>query len=108
MGRLDAWKKAAECEALAESSADAKLREKFLKLRDSWIRIANISGGSSATPAPQQFGPTLATARAGRSTAEVAADVRTLPENRRITIDGSTGTEAIFARTVVPFLGKGR
>jgi hypothetical protein len=41
MARLDARKKAAECEALAESSPDAKLREKFVKLRDSWIRIAN-------------------------------------------------------------------
>jgi len=37
----DAWEKAAECEALAQRSEDAKLRKKFLKLRDSWIRIAN-------------------------------------------------------------------
>ena len=37
----EAWGKAAACEALAHRSKDDKLRERFLKLRDSWIRIAN-------------------------------------------------------------------
>jgi len=39
--RQDAWEKAAVCEAHARSTQDAKLQMKFLKLRDSWIRIAN-------------------------------------------------------------------
>jgi hypothetical protein len=37
----EAWGTAAACEALAHRSKDDKLREMFLKLRDSWIRIAN-------------------------------------------------------------------
>jgi hypothetical protein len=37
----DAWEKAAACEAHAQSSKDGKLQDKFRKLRDSWIRIAN-------------------------------------------------------------------
>ena len=37
----EALEKAAACEALAQRSEDGKLRERFLKLRDSWIRIAN-------------------------------------------------------------------
>ena len=39
--RPDAWKKAAACEAHAEATSDGKLKVKFRKLRDSWIRIAN-------------------------------------------------------------------
>ena len=39
--RQDAWEKAAVCEAHARSTQDEMLRMKFLKLRDSWIRIAN-------------------------------------------------------------------
>jgi len=39
--RQDAWKKAAMCEAHARSTKDVELQTKFLKLRDSWIRIAN-------------------------------------------------------------------
>ena len=42
--RPDAWARATECETLAQRSEDAKLRTKFLKLRDSWIRIANNAG----------------------------------------------------------------
>jgi hypothetical protein len=39
--RQDAWERAAVCEAHAQSTQDEKLRMKLLKLRDSWIRIAN-------------------------------------------------------------------
>jgi hypothetical protein len=35
------WDAAAACEAHAQSTKDLKLRDKFRKLRDSWIRIAN-------------------------------------------------------------------
>jgi hypothetical protein len=38
---VNAWDKAAACEAHARSSKDQKLQEKFRKLRDSWIHIAN-------------------------------------------------------------------
>jgi hypothetical protein len=37
----NAWEKAAACEAHARSLKDDKLQDKFRKLRDSWIRIAN-------------------------------------------------------------------
>ena len=37
----NAWEKAADCELHAQSSKDRKIQEKFRKLRDSWIRIAN-------------------------------------------------------------------
>jgi hypothetical protein len=37
----DAWEKAAACEAHAQSSRDRRVQDKFRKLRDSWIRIAN-------------------------------------------------------------------
>ena len=36
----NAWEKAAACEAHAEKTADPKLKEKFLKLRQSWVRVA--------------------------------------------------------------------
>jgi hypothetical protein len=36
-----AWKKAAECAARAEETADKDVRVFFLKLRDSWISVAN-------------------------------------------------------------------
>jgi hypothetical protein len=36
-----AWDKAAACEAHARSVKDDKLKQRFRKLRDSWIRIAN-------------------------------------------------------------------
>ena len=39
--KVNAWEKAAACEAHARSSKDQKLQEKFRKLRDSWIHIAN-------------------------------------------------------------------
>jgi hypothetical protein len=35
------WDKAAACETDAQSTKDQKLREKFRRLRDIWIRIAN-------------------------------------------------------------------
>jgi hypothetical protein len=37
----NAWEKAADCESHARSSKDRKMQDKFRKLRDSWIRIAN-------------------------------------------------------------------
>ena len=36
----NAWKKAAACEAHAEKTADPKLKEKFLRLHQSWVRVA--------------------------------------------------------------------
>jgi hypothetical protein len=38
---LNAWEKAAACDAQARSSKDKRFKERFRKLRDSWIRIAN-------------------------------------------------------------------
>jgi hypothetical protein len=40
-GGQDPWEKAAACEAHAQNSRDERIRAKFRKLRDSWIRIAN-------------------------------------------------------------------
>jgi hypothetical protein len=41
-GRPDSpWDRAAACEAHAQTTKDQKLREKFRRLRDTWIRIAN-------------------------------------------------------------------
>jgi hypothetical protein len=37
----DAWEKAVACEAHARSVKDDQLQDKFRKLRDSWINIAN-------------------------------------------------------------------
>jgi hypothetical protein len=37
----DAWKRVAECAALAEEADDAKTRSLFAKLRDSWVQIAS-------------------------------------------------------------------
>ena len=53
--RPDAWARATECEALAQRSEDAQLRTKFLKLRNSWIRIANnaaLAGNRAGNGAP--------------------------------------------------------
>jgi hypothetical protein len=52
----EAWEKAAACEALAQRSEDGKLRERFVKLRDSWIRIANSAEltGDNATGQPAE------------------------------------------------------
>ncbi|MCC6886969.1 MAG: hypothetical protein IT536_00310 [Hyphomicrobiales bacterium] len=36
-----AWQKAAACDAHAKMVSDVRLRIKFERLRDSWIRIAN-------------------------------------------------------------------
>jgi hypothetical protein len=41
-GRLhNPWDTAAACEAHAQTTKDQKLRQKFRRLRDTWIRIAN-------------------------------------------------------------------
>ncbi len=37
----EAWAKAADCAACAEEADDEHTRILFLKLRDSWIRVAN-------------------------------------------------------------------
>ena len=36
-----AWQKAADCEEHARRTSDGRLKAKFLKLRESWIRIGN-------------------------------------------------------------------
>lgn len=36
-----AWKKAAECAARADETSDKDIRAFFMKLRDSWISVAN-------------------------------------------------------------------
>jgi hypothetical protein len=36
-----AWKKAAECAARADQTSDKDIRLFFVKLRDSWISVAN-------------------------------------------------------------------
>jgi hypothetical protein len=48
-----AWKKAAACDAHAKLTTDEKLRIKFERLRDSWIRIASET---EAVTANQQRG----------------------------------------------------
>jgi hypothetical protein len=35
------WDAAAACETHAQSTKDRKLKDKFLRIRDNWIRIAN-------------------------------------------------------------------
>jgi len=37
----EAWDKAAACHANAQAATDGKLKAMFLKLRESWLRIAN-------------------------------------------------------------------
>jgi hypothetical protein len=44
-----AWKKAAACDAHAKMTEDERLRIKFERLRDSWIRIANDAEAASGT-----------------------------------------------------------
>jgi len=36
----EAWDKAAACQARAQATTDGKLKAMFLKLRESWLRIA--------------------------------------------------------------------
>ena len=42
-----AWKKAAACDAHAKMTDDERLRAKFERLRDSWIRIAHGAEAAS-------------------------------------------------------------
>jgi hypothetical protein len=53
--RVDqAWEKAAACEAHAQATADSKVKLMFVKLRESWIRIANnaqLQNDLKGTPA---------------------------------------------------------
>jgi len=37
----DAWAKAADCAARAEETIDEQMRILFIRLRNSWIRVAN-------------------------------------------------------------------
>jgi hypothetical protein len=37
----EAWQKAIECQQLARNAPTPQQRQAFLKLRDSWLRIAN-------------------------------------------------------------------
>jgi hypothetical protein len=37
----EAWEKAAACERHAQATGDSRLKEMFLKLRQSWIKIGN-------------------------------------------------------------------
>ena len=54
-GRTDSpWDKAAACETHAQSTKDQKLREKFRRLRDTWIRIANNDALAGDEPRDQQ------------------------------------------------------
>jgi hypothetical protein len=55
-----AWKKAAECAARADETSDKDIRLFFMKLRDSWISVANRHEllESMADPTPQ---PPIAT-----------------------------------------------
>ena len=40
--REDAWKRAADCAAQADVAFDQGTRLLFLRMRDRWLRIANI------------------------------------------------------------------
>ena len=50
----DAWAKAADCAARAEETIDEQMRTLFIRLRDSWIRVANncetVEAASAAPP----------------------------------------------------------
>jgi hypothetical protein len=50
----DAWAKAADCAARAEETIDEQMRLLFIRLRDSWIRVANncetVEAAASARP----------------------------------------------------------
>jgi hypothetical protein len=50
----EAWAKAADCAARAEETIDEQMRILFIRLRDSWIRVANncesVEGATAARP----------------------------------------------------------
>lgn len=52
-----AWKKAAECAARAHDAADKDIRLFFMRLRDSWISVANrhelLESIGDPLPSPQ-------------------------------------------------------
>jgi hypothetical protein len=53
MSGREAWGRAAECAALAAQTSDENRRILLLKLRDSWIRLANeweMGGFSDQVP----------------------------------------------------------
>ncbi len=41
MQARDAWDRAADCAVRADKCTDERMRVRFTKLRDSWIRVAN-------------------------------------------------------------------
>ena len=45
----DAWAKAADCAARAEETIDEQMRILLIRLRDSWIRVANNCETAEAT-----------------------------------------------------------
>jgi hypothetical protein len=54
-GRLhNPWDTAAACEAHAQTTKDQKLRQKFRRLRDTWILIANNDALAGDEPRDQQ------------------------------------------------------
>jgi hypothetical protein len=58
VGRMhNPWESAAACEAHAQSTKDRKLKERFRRLRDSWIRIANdeqLTGSAEEPEGPEK------------------------------------------------------
>jgi hypothetical protein len=51
----EAWAKAADCAARAEETIDEQMRLLFIRLRDSWIRVANNCETVEATGATRPF-----------------------------------------------------
>ena len=47
----DAWAKAADCAVRAEETIDEQMRILLIRLRDSWIRVANNCETAEATSA---------------------------------------------------------
>jgi len=50
--REEAWKRAADCAAQADVAFDQDTRLLFLRMRDRWLRIANIPEMFEVTKAP--------------------------------------------------------
>jgi hypothetical protein len=51
----EAWAKAADCAVRAEETIDEQMRLLFIRLRDSWIRVANNCETVEATGAARPF-----------------------------------------------------
>jgi hypothetical protein len=61
MDAREAWRRAADCAARAEEAADEHTRILFIKLRDSWIHVANhwafLNDAMPDTPEPVGLRP---------------------------------------------------